>query len=561
MNAADADRPNNFIHNIIDADLAEKRVSRPIATRFPPEPNGYLHIGHAKSICLNFSTAEKYAGFCNLRFDDTNPDKESEEFQEAIKADVAWLGFKWRGEPLHASDYFDQLYEFAVELIKQGKAYVDDLSAEEIRAYRGTLTEPGKESPARARSIEENLRLFEDMAAGKFAEGACVLRAKIDMASPNINMRDPTIYRIRKTTHHRTADKWKIYPMYDFTHCISDALENITHSLCTLEFEDHRPLYDWFLAQLNLPATPKQIEFARLEIDHTVTSKRKLQQLVVDKIVSGWNDPRLPTLVGMRRRGYPPAAIREFCERVGVTKKQTTIETTALETCVRDVLDKQAPRAMAVLDPIKIVIKDYPHDKTEFITAKNHPKDDSLGVRELSFTNEVYIEREDFLEDPPKKYFRLHPGGEVRLRYGYIIKCTNVIKDDEGNIVEIHCTHDADTLGKKPADGRKVKGIIHWVDARSAVNATVRLYDRLFTAENPAAENNFLSTLNPDSLISINNAKLEASLAAAAPEAVFQFERLGYFCADAFDHNTSAPTFNRTVGLRDTWAKIETTTS
>ena len=557
MTEADGNRPTNFIHNIIDEDLAENRLDRPIATRFPPEPNGYLHIGHAKSICLNFSTAKKYAGFCNLRFDDTNPDKESEEFQEAIKADVTWLGFQWQGSPLHASDYFQQLYEFARELIKQGKAYVDDLSADEIREYRGTLTEPGRESPSRSRSVDENLQLFERMANGDFDDGQMVLRAKIDMASPNINLRDPTIYRIRKTHHHRTGDKWKIYPMYDYTHCISDALEMITHSLCTLEFEDHRPLYDWFLEQLEVPCHPQQIEFARLELDYTVTSKRKLQQLVNENIVSGWDDPRLPTLQGLRRRGYPPAAIRDFCDRIGVTKKTTILETTALETCVREALDKTAARAMAVLDPIKVVITDYPQDKQEIINAKNHPKDESMGRRELSFSNEIYIEREDFMEDPPKKYFRLAPGAEVRLRYAYVIKCEKVIKDSDGKIAELHCSHDPSTLGKKPADGRKVKGIIHWVDARTAVDGRVNLYDRLFNTENPAAADDFREHLNPDSLQVVHAAKLEASLAHAAAETVFQFERLGYFCADRHLHKADDPVFNRTVGLRDTWAKIE----
>ncbi|MGR8947457.1 MAG: glutamine--tRNA ligase/YqeY domain fusion protein [Gammaproteobacteria bacterium] len=559
MNEADTSRPSNFIHNLIESDLAQGGLSRPIATRFPPEPNGYLHIGHAKSICLNFSTAEKYQGFCNLRFDDTNPDKESLEFQEAIKADVEWLGYRWRGEPLHASDYFDQLFEFAKELIKQGKAYVDDLSADEIRDYRGTLTEPGRESPARSRSVDENLALFEQMANGVFDEGSYVLRAKIDMSSPNINLRDPTIYRIRKSRHHRTGDKWKIYPMYDYTHCISDALELITHSLCTLEFEDHRPLYDWFLDQLDVPCHPRQIEFARLELDYTITSKRKLQQLVADNLVDGWDDPRLPTLQGIRRRGYPPVAIREFCDRVGVTKKSTTIETTALETCVREVLDKTAARAMAVLDPVKIVITDYSKDKTEIINAKNHPKDDSLGHRPLSFSRELFVEREDFMEEPPAKYFRLAPGKEVRLRYAYIIKCHHVIKDDDGKVTEVHCTHDPDTLGKKPADGRKVKGIIHWVDARTAVNGTVRLYDRLFDTENPAAASDFTQHLNPSSLQTVKNAKLETSLCDATPETVFQFERLGYFCADRKTHRPDKPVFNRTTTLRDTWAKIEST--
>lgn len=558
-NEADNSRSTNFIHQIIEQDIAEDRLDRVIATRFPPEPNGYLHIGHAKSICLNFSTASLYQGFCNLRFDDTNPDKESEEFQNAIMSDVQWLGFEWPGAPKFASEYFDTLYSLAISLIKDGKAYVDDLSAEEIRAHRGTLTEPGKESPSRSRSVEENLKLFEKMASGECPEGSHVLRAKIDMSSPNINLRDPTIYRIRHTAHHRTGDKWKIYPMYDYTHCISDALELITHSLCTLEFEDHRPLYNWFLEQLlqyiDVPSPPQQIEFARLELDYTITSKRKLQQLVSEGIVEGWDDPRLPTLRGMRRRGYPPAALREFCDRVGVTKKQTTIETAALETCIRDVLDKTASRAMAVLDPLRVVITDYSVDKKDNINAKNHPKNDEMGRRDLSFSREIYIERDDFLEEPPAKYFRLAPGREVRLRYSYIIKCDSVIKNDAGEIVELHCSHDPETLGKKPADGRKVKGIIHWVDASTAVDGQVRLYDRLFTHENPGAEENYLEHINPVSLVEIAPAKLEASLAKAEPETVFQFERLGYFCADREEHNSDKPVFNRTVTLRDTWAK------
>ncbi|MEM7465315.1 MAG: glutamine--tRNA ligase/YqeY domain fusion protein [Pseudomonadota bacterium] len=556
MNEADKERPANFIHNIIEQDLAQDTLGRPIATRFPPEPNGYLHIGHAKSICLNFSTANKYAGFCNLRFDDTNPDKESEEFQESIKADVLWLGYQWHDVPLHASDYFEQLFEFAIDLIKQGTAYVDDLSAEEIRTYRGTLTEPGKESPARSRPVAENLDLFNRMADGEFDEGDYVLRAKIDMASPNINMRDPTIYRIRRTSHHRTGNTWQIYPMYDYTHCVSDALEKITHSLCTLEFEDHRPLYDWFLEQLDVPCHPQQIEFARLELDYTVTSKRKLQRLVTENFVDGWDDPRLPTLQGMRRRGYPSAALREFCDRVGVTKKSTTIETTALETCVRDELDKTAPRAMAVLDPIKLVLTDYPADKVDTINARNHPKDETMGRRPLSFSREVFIERDDFMDDPPAKYFRLAPGREVRLRYAYVVKCEEVIRNENGQIIELRCTHDPDTLGKKPQDGRKIKGIIHWVDAKTAVDGTAHLYDRLFNTENPAAAEDFTQDLNPKSLQTIASVKLEASLADAAPESVFQFERLGYFCADRATHAAESPVFNRTVTLRDTWAKV-----
>ncbi|HMM76834.1 MAG TPA: glutamine--tRNA ligase/YqeY domain fusion protein [Gammaproteobacteria bacterium] len=546
---------SNFIRDIIDADLASGRHSR-VATRFPPEPNGYLHIGHAKSICLNFGIARDYGGICNLRFDDTNPEKESEEFEQAIADDVHWLGFDWDERYYHASDYFEQLHDYAVLLIRAGKAYVDSLSAEEIRRYRGTLTEPGRDSPYRTRTVEENLELFARMRAGEFEDGAHVLRAKIDMASPNINLRDPTLYRIRKTAHHRTGAQWYIYPMYDYTHALSDALEHITHSLCTLEFEDHRPLYDWVLEQLPVPSRPRQYEFARLEINYTITSKRKLHALVQEGLVSGWDDPRLPTLKGLRRRGYPPAALREFCERVGVTKKQTIIDVGMLENCVREELDRSAPRVMAVLDPVKLVIENYPKDLVEALTAQNHPKDESFGTRTLPFSRELYIEREDFMEDPPKKFFRLGPGREVRLRYGYLVTCTGFEKNAAGEIVEIRCTYDPATRGGNAPDGRQVKGTIHWVSAAHAVEAEVRLYDRLFDVEDPAAAEDFHAHLNPRSVSVIGTAKLEPMLADAAPEARFQFERLGYFCADRRDHRPGRPVYNRSVTLKDTWAKM-----
>ncbi|MGE3772599.1 MAG: glutamine--tRNA ligase/YqeY domain fusion protein [Gammaproteobacteria bacterium] len=546
---------NNFIRDIIDADLASGRHTR-VATRFPPEPNGYLHIGHAKSICLNFGIARDYRGICNLRFDDTNPEKESEEFEQAIADDVHWLGFDWDERYYHASDYFEQLHDYAVLLIRAGKAYVDSLSAEEIRQHRGTLTEPGRDSPYRTRTIEENLALFARMRAGEFDDGAHVLRAKIDMASPNINLRDPTLYRIRKTTHHRTGAQWYIYPMYDYTHALSDALEHITHSLCTLEFEDHRPLYDWVIEQLPVPSRPRQYEFARLEVNYTITSKRKLHALVHEGLVSGWDDPRLPTLKGLRRRGYPPAALREFCERVGVTKKQTIIDVGVLENCVREELDRSAPRVMAVLDPVKLVIENYPEDRVEELTAQNHPKDDAFGTRTLPFSRELYIEREDFMEDPPKKFFRLGPGREVRLRYGYLVTCTGCVKNEAGELVEIRCTYDPATRGGNAPDGRQVKGTIHWVSAAHAVDAEVRLYDRLFEVEDPAAAEGFRAHLNPRSVSIVSEAKLEPMLAHAAPEARFQFERLGYFCADRVDHRPGRPVYNRTVTLKDTWAKV-----
>ena len=547
---------NNFIRDIIDADLADGRHDR-IATRFPPEPNGYLHIGHAKSICLNFGIARDYAGTCNLRFDDTNPEKESEEFEQAIADDVRWLGFSWDDRYYHASDYFEQLHDYAVHLIGAGKAYVDSLSAEEIRAFRGTLTEPGRDSPYRDRSVAENLDLFARMRAGEFPDGAHVLRARIDMGSPNINLRDPTLYRIRRTTHHRTGAQWYIYPMYDYTHCISDALEHITHSLCTLEFEDHRPLYDWVLDHLPVPCHPQQIEFARLEVNYTITSKRKLHALVHEGLVSGWDDPRLPTLKGLRRRGYPPEAIREFCERVGITKKQTTIDVGVLENCVREALDGSAPRAMAVLDPVKLVIENYPEGLVEDMPAQNHPKDPSFGERSVPFSRELFIEREDFMEDPPKKFFRLAPGREVRLRYGYLVTCTGVVKDANGRVIEIRASYDPATRGGNAPDGRQVKGTIHWVSAAHAVDAEVSLYDRLFDIPDPGGADDFRAHLNPESVVRVTDAKLEPALAHAAPEARFQFERIGYFCADRHDHQPGRPVFNRTVTLKDTWAKVK----
>ena len=543
----------NFIRNLIDADQQSGKHDGRVTTRFPPEPNGYLHIGHIKSICLNFGIAERYNGSCNLRFDDTNPVKESEEYVNAIKADVEWLGFKW-DSLRHASDYFDQLHDYAVELIKQGNAYVDSSSAEEMRTLRGTLTEAGVDSPYRNRSVEENLTLFAGMKAGEFDDGEHILRAKIDMSSGNINLRDPALYRIRKVNHVRTGDKWNIYPMYDFTHCLSDAIEEITHSLCTLEFEDHRPLYDWVIDQLDTPSHPQQIEFARLHLEYTMLSKRRLIQLVTDNLVDGWDDPRMPTILGLRRRGYTPEALKDFCERIGITKNDSVIEMAVLETCIRDDLNKNAPRRLAVLDPIKLVITSLPEDHSQTLTFQNHPQDESAGTRSYEFTREVYIEREDFAEVPPPKYQRLVPGGEVRLRGCYVVKCTDIIKNDAGDIVELHCTHDPDTLGKKP-EGRKVKGVVHWVSVKSAIPATVRLYDQLFNTPNPAAAESFEAALNPNSITVMNNAVVEPSLAEAAPESRFQFERTGYFVADRIEHSQQAPVFNRVVTLRDVWAK------
>jgi len=552
--------PPNFIKDIIEEDLKTGKYGGRVHTRFPPEPNGYLHIGHAKSICLNFGLALEYGGLCNLRFDDTNPAKEDVEYVESIQEDVRWLGFDWGERLFYASDYFDRLYQYAVELIKKGKAYVDSLSPEEIRQYRGTLTEPGRESPYRNRSVEENLDLFERMRAGEFEEGQCVLRAKIDMASPNLNLRDPVIYRIKKATHHRTGDKWCIYPMYDFAHCLSDSIEGITHSICTLEFEDHRPLYDWFLDELEV-YHPRQIEFARLNLSYTVLSKRKLIKLVEEGLVSGWDDPRMPTISGFRRRGYTPESIRTFCERIGVAKRDSVVDIALLEHCIREDLNKRAPRVMGVLRPLKVVIVNYPEDQVEELEAVNNPEDESMGTRKVPFCRELYIERDDFREDPPKKYFRLAPGREVRLRYGYYVKCVDVVKDPAtGEISEIHCTYDPATRGGWSPDGRKVKGTIHWVSARHAVPARVRLYDRLFTRENPndvEEGKTFLDYINPESLVELDHCLVEPSLQGARPGSRYQFERLGYFCADIRDSAPGRLVFNRTVSLRDSWAKIE----
>ena len=559
MSDSEPDKISNFIRHQIDADLQCGKHAGKVHTRFPPEPNGYLHIGHAKSICLNFGIAEDYeGGLCNLRFDDTNPEKEEAEYTEAIKQDVRWLGFDWQERLFFASDHFARLYELAVRLIQDGKAYVDHLSAAEIRAYRGTLTEPGRPSPYRERGPEENLALFERMKKGEFAEGECLLRARIDMASPNINMRDPAIYRIKKRAHHRTGNDWCIYPLYDYTHCLSDALEGITHSLCTLEFEDHRPLYDWFLDQLPVPCHPQQIEFARLNLSYTVTSKRKLSQLVTEKQVSGWDDPRLPTLIGMRRRGYTPRAIRDFCERVGITKSDTLIDMGVLENCVREDLDRHSRRALAVLNPLKVVIENYPATATEQLEAPYHPNRPEMGARMLPFSRVIYIERDDFMEEPPRRFFRLAPGREVRLRYAYFISCHAVIKDEAGQIVELRCRYDPATRGGNAPDGRKVKGTLHWVSAAHALRAEVRLYDRLFTDPRPDANQpgtDWRDCLNPNSMRVIKGACLEPSLCEARAEERFQFERIGYFCVDNKDSAPGKPVFNRTVGLRDSWAK------
>ena len=559
MAESDTTPVSNFIRDIIDADLAAGKNGGRVATRFPPEPNGYLHVGHAKSICLNFGIAEDYSGTCNLRFDDTNPHKENLEFVEAIQRDVRWLGYDWDDRLYYASDYFEQLYEFAVELIRRGKAYVCDLSPEEIRAYRGTLKEAGKDSPYRERSVEENLDLFARMRAGEFEDGSRVLRAKIDMASPNMNMRDPTLYRIRHgVVHHQTGDAWCIYPMYDYTHCLSDAIEGITHSLCTLEFEDHRALYDWVLDSLETDCHPQQIEFSRLELQYTVTSKRKLTQLVEEGYVEGWDDPRMPTIAGMRRRGYPPAALREFARRIGVTKSVNNIEMAVLEDCVREDLNRHAPRRMAVLHPLKVVLTNFPEHADEELQAPNHPQDDSQGTRTLYFTRELYIDREDFRESAPNKYKRLVSGGEVRLRNAYVIRCDAVIRNEQGEIVELHCSYDPETLVNNP-EGRKVRGVIHWVSAAHAVRAEVRLYDRLFKLPSPdkgEEGGSFLDALNPESLRTLTDCYLEAGLAGALPGQQFQFEREGYFCADP-DHHRHQPIFNLTVGLRDTWGKLE----
>ncbi len=552
--------PSNFIRDIIIKDLKNNTHGGRVVTRFPPEPNGYLHIGHAKSICLNFGLAAEFKGVCNLRFDDTNPSKEESAYVDSIKTDVRWLGFDWEDRLYYASNYFEQLYAFAEQLIQAGKAYVDHLSPEEIRRYRGTLTEPGTNSPYRDRTVEENLDLFHRMRAGEFEEGACVLRAKIDMAAPNIIMRDPALYRIRKVRHHRTGDTWCIYPMYDFAHCLSDAIEGITHSVCTLEFENNRELYDWVLDTLEIPDRPRQYEFARMNLSYTVLSKRKLIQLITEGHVRDWDDPRMPTLSGFRRRGYTPGSIRHFCQRIGVARRDSTIDVTLLENSIREELNRIAPRRMGVLNPLKVVITNYPKDKSEMLTAINNPQDPDTGTREVPFSRVLYIERDDFLEDPPKKFFRLAPGREVRLRYAYFITCTDVITDEKsGDIVELHCTYDPETRGGNAPDGRKVKATLHWVSAMHAVTADVRLYDRLFSIPDPTGdpEADFIAHLNPDSLKILSDCKLEPSLGAVDAGQRFQFERLGYFCVDTRDSTHGKPVFNRTVTLRDTWARIE----
>lgn len=554
--------PNHFIRSIASNDLANGKHDG-VYTRFPPEPNGYLHLGHAKSICLNFGLAHDLEGRCNLRFDDTNPEKESVEYMESIKNSVSWLGFEW-DRLCYASDYFDELYDFAVELINKGLAYVDDLDAEQMREYRGTLTEPGTDSPNRDRPSAESLDLFERMRAGEFAEGELVLRAKIDMSSPNIVMRDPILYRIRYAHHYRAGDKWCIYPMYDFTHCISDALEGITHSLCTLEFQDNRELYDWILANITITENhvgekdkvmPRQIEFGRSNLEYTIASKRKLIQLVNDGHVSGWDDPRLTSLDGLKRRGYTPRSIRNFCAEIGVTKKDSVIEMTVLENAIRNDLEANAKRVFGVLNPLKVVITNYPENQTETFTVKNHPKDESMGTREIPFGREVFIDRDDFMLDPPSKFFRLGPGREVRLRYGYAITCEEVIQDDDGEVIELHCRYDPLTAKGQTPDGRKIKGIIHWVSAREAVSAEVRVYDRLFMDPNPGAAEDFVALLNPDSLQIHPDAKIEPSILQADPEDRFQFERVGYFCFDSKDSSAEQLVMNRTVSLRDSWAR------
>ncbi|WP_429160801.1 glutamine--tRNA ligase [Aeromonas media] len=551
---SEASSPTNFIRQIIDEDLASGK-HKSVHTRFPPEPNGYLHIGHAKSICLNFGIARDYQGQCNLRFDDTNPAKEDIEFVESIKQDVQWLGFQWSGEICYSSDYFDKLHGYAIELIEKGLAYVDELSPEQMREYRGTLTAPGKNSPFRDRSVEENLALFAKMKSGELAEGSACLRAKIDMASPFMVMRDPVIYRIKFAHHHQTGDKWCIYPMYDFTHCISDALEGITHSLCTLEFQDNRRLYDWVLDNISIDCHPRQYEFSRLNLEYTVMSKRKLNLLVTEGHVSGWDDPRMLTVSGLRRRGYTPASIREFCQRIGVTKQDNIVEMSMLEACIRDDLNENAPRAMAVLHPVKVVIENLAAD--EALTAPAHPNKPEMGSRELTFTREIFIDEADFKEEANKQFKRLVLGKEVRLRNAYVIKAERVEKDADGKVICIYCSYDPETLGKDPADGRKVKGVIHWVSATHSLPAEIRLYDRLFKMPNPGAEDDFEAALNPDSLVIIQGARVEASLKDAKPEFAYQFEREGYFCADSKLSSAEHLVFNRTVALRDVWGKAE----
>jgi glutaminyl-tRNA synthetase len=555
----ESNRPSNFIRDIINEDLA-RGTHTSVMTRFPPEPNGYLHIGHAKSICLNFGLARDYNGVCNLRFDDTNPAKEEVEYVDSIKEDVRWLGFDWEDREYFASDYFEQLYQYAVHLIDAGKAYVDSLSAEAIRDYRGTLTEPGRNSPYRDRSVEENRDLFERMRAGEFPDGAHVLRAKIDMAAPNLSLRDPTIYRIRKVTHHRTGDQWCVYPLYDFAHGLSDSIEGVTHSICTLEFENNRALYDWFLDNLPVKNRPRQYEFARLNLTYTVLSKRKLLKLVQENIVEGWDDPRMPTLSGLRRRGYTPDAIRNFCDRIGVAKRDSTVDLALLEFSIREDLNDRAPRFMGVLNPLRVVIENYPEDREEVLEAMNHPTDDRFGTRAIPFGKVLYIERDDFREDPPKKFFRLAPGREVRLRYAYFITCVDVVKDPAtGEVVELRCTYDPATRGGNAPDGRKVKSTIHWVAADHAIDAEVRLYDRLFTAPDPeaAGEGDFRVCLNPQSLETLTACKLEPGLGQLEKGTTVQFERMGYFCRDIRDDAPDHPVFNRTATLRDPWAKID----
>jgi glutaminyl-tRNA synthetase len=551
----DRDGPDHFIRDIIRDDLAAGRV-REVVTRFPPEPNGYLHIGHAKSICLNFGMAAEFGGRCNLRMDDTNPIKEEEEYIQAIQEDLRWLGFDWGGTTLYASDYFEQLYDWAETLIKDGKAYVDDLTADEIREHRGTLTEPGTDSPYRNRSIEQNLDLFRRMRAGEFPNGAKTLRARIDMASGNINLRDPVLYRVLHATHPRTGDAWRIYPTYDFAHGQSDAIEGVTHSICTLEFADHRPLYDWLIENLPVPAAPKQYEFARLNLTNTVLSKRKLMQLVRSGTVTGWDDPRMPTLRGMRRRGIPAAAVREFANRIGVARADSVVGYGFLEFCVREILNRTAPRRMAVRDPLKVVIENYPEGDGELLDAINNPEDESAGTRQVPFSREIYIERDDFMEDPPKKFFRLGPGREVRLRYAYYVTCTDVIKDPDGKVVELRCTYDPQTRGGDSPDGRKVRGTLHWVSAPHALSAEVRQFESLFEAENPSAEEDLLAAVNPNSLRILPDVKIEPALADDAIGTQVQFERLGYFCVDP-DSTDGRPVFNEIVPLKDTWKKVQ----
>ena len=547
-------RPTNFIRQIIDADLASGK-HHSVQTRFPPEPNGFLHIGHAKAICLSFGIAQDYNGLCNLRFDDTNPEKEDIDYVHAIQKDVRWLGFEWAGDIHYSSDYFEQLHGFAVELIEKGLAFVCFLNGDEMREYRGTLNKPGKNSPYRDTSVEENLALFAKMRNGEFKEGECSLRAKIDMTSSFMCMRDPIIYRVRYAHHHQTGDKWCIYPMYDFTHCLSDAIEGVTHSLCTLEFQDNRRLYDWVIDHVSVPVKPQQYEFSRLNLEYTLMSKRKLNTLVEEKLVDGWDDPRMPTIAAFRRRGYTPASMREFAKRIGVTKMENTVEMSVLEACIREDLNDNAPRAMAVLDPIKLVIENYPENQTEDLIVKNHPSDDSQGTRVVPFSGELFIEAEDFREEANKKYKRLVLDKAVRLRGAYIVTATRCDKDEQGNVTTVYCHYLDDTLGKNPTDGTKPKGVIHWVDADKSLDATVRLYDRLFTVPNPTSQDDFHKVMNPESLVIIEKAKVEPSLIAAKPEQAFQFERQGYFCLDNDIKNAGELVFNRTVGLRDTWAK------